>query len=98
LNAYSDQPQAMFELYTLLHQNILDLFNEYGVQIMTPAYEGDPHESKVVPKERWYALPTPPDDRGRRSDFRGAKQRESADAEKSRTNIAPEMGRPTQSA
>jgi hypothetical protein len=25
------------------------VFNEYGVQIMTPAYEGDPAEPKVVP-------------------------------------------------
>ena len=29
----------MGTLYTALHQNILDVFNEYGVQIMTPAYE-----------------------------------------------------------
>ena len=29
-------------LYAELHRNILDVFNEYKVQIMTPAYEGDP--------------------------------------------------------
>jgi small-conductance mechanosensitive channel len=38
-----------------LHANILDAFNESGVQIMTPAYEGDPAEPKIVPKERWHA-------------------------------------------
>jgi len=44
-------------LATELHRNILDVFNEYGVQIMTPAYEGDPEQPKVVPKEQWYAAP-----------------------------------------
>ena len=39
------------KLYSCLHDNILDLFNEFGVQIMTPAYEGDPDQAKVVPKE-----------------------------------------------
>jgi small-conductance mechanosensitive channel len=57
LNAYCDQPQAMGRVYTQLHQNILDLFNEYGVQIMTPAYEGDPERIKVVPPNQWYAAP-----------------------------------------
>jgi hypothetical protein len=40
-----------------MHRNILDVFNEYGVQIMTPAYEGDPAEAKVVPPKDWYAAP-----------------------------------------
>ena len=51
INAYCDAPAEMARLYTRLHQNILDVFNEYGVQIMTPAYEGDPEQPKVVPKE-----------------------------------------------
>lgn len=42
LNVYCGDPQAMNRLYTELHRNILDVFNEYRVQIMTPAYEGDP--------------------------------------------------------
>jgi small-conductance mechanosensitive channel len=57
LNAYCDRPQAMPQLYSELHRAILDVFNEYGVQIMTPSYEGDPAEPKVVPKEQWYADP-----------------------------------------
>ncbi len=57
LNVYSDDPQAMPQLYTALHQNILDLFNEHGIQIMTPAYEGDPDRPKVVPKDQWFAAP-----------------------------------------
>jgi small-conductance mechanosensitive channel len=60
LNAFCDAPDRMRFLYTDLHRNILDVFNEYGVQIMTPAYEGDPDRLKVVPKERWYTEPARP--------------------------------------
>jgi hypothetical protein len=28
--------------------SILDVFTEYGVQIMTPAYEGDPAQAKAA--------------------------------------------------
>jgi hypothetical protein len=28
---------------------------------MTPAYEKDPEEPKVVPKEKWYLPPAKPD-------------------------------------
>lgn len=57
INVYCDAPRAMDHLYTALHRNILDVFNEYGIQIMTPAYEGDPEQAKVVPKEQWYSAP-----------------------------------------
>jgi small-conductance mechanosensitive channel len=57
LNAYCDTPALMRQLYAELHRHVIDVFNEYGVQIMTPAYEGDPDEPKVVPKEQWYAEP-----------------------------------------
>jgi small-conductance mechanosensitive channel len=60
LNAYCDNPHAMAQLYTAMHQNILDVFNEHGVQIMTPAYEGDPEKPKVVPKDQWYQAPATP--------------------------------------
>jgi len=60
INAYCDQPQAMPRLYTALHQNILDVFNEYGVQIMTPAYEGDTEQPKLVPEARWFEAPAKP--------------------------------------
>jgi small-conductance mechanosensitive channel len=59
INVYCGDAQAMLQLYTQLHQNILDVFNEYGVQIMTPAYVGDPTQPKIVPKDQWYAAPTP---------------------------------------
>jgi len=45
-----------------LNRNILDEFNQYGVQIMTPAYRADPPKPAVVAPENWYAAPsTPPD-------------------------------------
>ena len=40
-----------------LHANIQDLFNEYGVQIMSPHYLGDPAAPKVVPADKWFAAP-----------------------------------------
>jgi small-conductance mechanosensitive channel len=57
LNAYTDTPQGMARIYSELHKNIQDAFNEYGVQIMSPAYESDPDRPKIVPKDRWYAPP-----------------------------------------
>ena len=53
----------MVQIYSELHKNMQDAFNEYGVQIMSPSYRFDPDRPKVVPKEKWYALPAkPPDD------------------------------------
>jgi small-conductance mechanosensitive channel len=60
INVSCDTPERMRHLYTALRRNILDVFNEYGVQIMVPAYEGDPDRPKVVPKERWFAAPAQP--------------------------------------
>jgi len=33
------------------------VFNEHGVQIMSPQYISDPAEPKVVPPDQWYAAP-----------------------------------------
>jgi small-conductance mechanosensitive channel len=60
LNAFTDTPLAMPQIYSDLHKNILDSFNEYGVQITSPNYEGDPDDKKIVPKERWFAAPAKP--------------------------------------
>ena len=57
LNAYCGDAHAMDALYTALHRNIQDVFNEYGVQIMTPAYESDPSSPKVVTKDHWHDAP-----------------------------------------
>jgi hypothetical protein len=60
LNVYCDDARRMPALYTALHRSILDVFNEYNVQIMTPAYEGDPEQPKIVPKAKWYPAPAAP--------------------------------------
>lgn len=51
------QPRPRAEVLNMLHANIQDVFNEYGVQIMSPNYRGDPDNEKVVPPERWYLAP-----------------------------------------
>ena len=60
LNAYCDDAGAMWPLYTALHRNIQDVFNEYGIQIMTPSYVADPPQAKLVPKKDWHAAPAAP--------------------------------------
>jgi small-conductance mechanosensitive channel len=57
INVYCDKPQLMNRLYARLYRSILDEFNEFGIQIMTPSYEGDPAQPKIVPKDKWYAAP-----------------------------------------
>ncbi|HEX7284757.1 MAG TPA: mechanosensitive ion channel domain-containing protein [Candidatus Angelobacter sp.] len=64
LNAYLEPGAYYFATKAKLCRNILDQFNEYGVQIMTPAYERDPQESKIVPREQWYAAPARDDRTG----------------------------------
>ena len=57
LNAYTDAPQMMASIYSELHKNIQDAFNEYGVQIMSPHYRGDPSQAKIVPRTNWVKPP-----------------------------------------
>jgi small-conductance mechanosensitive channel len=57
LNVFCDRPLQMYELYAALHRSILDVFNEFGIQIMTPAYRSDPQQPKVVPKQHWFDAP-----------------------------------------
>ena len=53
INAYCHDTSNILLIYNALHQNILDIFNENDVQIMTPAYMKDPEVPKVVPKDKW---------------------------------------------
>jgi small-conductance mechanosensitive channel len=57
LNVYCADPWRMLDIFHELHRHILDVFNEYGVQIMTPAYMADPQEPKVVKAGEWYLAP-----------------------------------------
>lgn len=61
INVFCDKPHSMGAFKTALHRSILDVFNEYGIQVMVPAYESDPDQPKIVPRERWYAAPATDD-------------------------------------
>jgi small-conductance mechanosensitive channel len=52
LNAYSDDPNEQPQIYSDLHQNIQDMFNENGIEILSPRYiaSRDGNES-TIPKE-----------------------------------------------
>jgi len=54
INGYCNEVNNMNSIYSSLHQNILDVFNENDVQIMTPSYIADPEAPKVVPKDQWF--------------------------------------------
>ena len=55
--AIPSEPRPRAELLSLLHANIQDVFNEYGVQIMSPHYLGDPAQEKWVPRDKWFSAP-----------------------------------------
>ncbi len=55
--AIPSEPRPRAELLSELHANVQDVFNEYGVQIMSPHYLGDPQQEKWVPREKWFAAP-----------------------------------------
>ena len=55
--AVPEEPRPRALLLSHLLGNIQDVFNEYGVQIMSPQYFEDPVEPKIVKPEHWYAAP-----------------------------------------
>jgi small-conductance mechanosensitive channel len=55
--AVPSDPTPRAVVMSELHANIQDVFNEHGVQIMSPHYLGDPAEAKLVPPAKWYAPP-----------------------------------------
>jgi small-conductance mechanosensitive channel len=57
LNAVAETAQNRNAVLSSLHANVQDVFNEYGVQIMSPHYASDPPEKVWVPKEKWYEAP-----------------------------------------
>jgi small-conductance mechanosensitive channel len=60
VNAYIERPGERFPVLSALHANIQDLFNEHGVQIMSPHFEQQPAKAVVVPRDRFYAPPARP--------------------------------------
>jgi len=58
--AVPSEPRPRARVMSDLHANIQDVFNEYGVQIMSPHYLADPPDAKIVPKDRWHLAPAEP--------------------------------------
>jgi small-conductance mechanosensitive channel len=56
-----DRPEIRRKTLTALHANIQDVFNEFGVQIMSPHYVYDPEGKVWVPKEQWFEAPAEKD-------------------------------------
>ncbi|AOX99816.1 mechanosensitive ion channel family protein [Jeongeupia sp. USM3] len=52
-----DEPRLRLQILSELHGNVQDVFNEYGVQIMSPNYEADPETPKMVKPEDFYLAP-----------------------------------------
>jgi small-conductance mechanosensitive channel len=50
-------PATRARITSDLNAAILDTFNRYGVQIMSPHYQRDPAEPKLVPESGWYPPP-----------------------------------------
>ena len=64
LNVAIERPELRMRILDQLHGNIVDCFNEYGVQITSSHFEADPAEPKVAPRAKWHDAPaasaTPP--------------------------------------
>jgi len=52
-----EHAEERYIILSQLHANIQDVFNEYGVQIMSPNFKAQPEKAVLVPKEQWYASP-----------------------------------------
>ncbi|HEX5214482.1 MAG TPA: mechanosensitive ion channel domain-containing protein [Vicinamibacterales bacterium] len=52
-----EDPTKRRPVRSAVNANILDAFNEYGVQITSPRYEADPADKKIVPKDKWFPDP-----------------------------------------
>jgi len=51
---------ARYATLSELHAHIQDVFNEHGVQIMSPHFVSQPEQAVVVPKEDWAPPPAKP--------------------------------------
>jgi small-conductance mechanosensitive channel len=53
----AEHPPQRAQVLSDLHARIQDVFNEFGVQIMSPHYESDPAAPQFVLQQDWYAAP-----------------------------------------
>jgi small-conductance mechanosensitive channel len=59
LRAHLERPEGRFQVLSDLHAQIQDAFNEFGVQIMSPHFEGQPDRPVIAPPSAWHAAPAP---------------------------------------
>ncbi len=59
-HAHPIEPKPRAIALSDLHANIQDVFNRYGVQIMSPHYVQDPAKEKIVPEDKKYQAPAKP--------------------------------------
>src|SRR5262245_25824700 len=57
LRGHLERPEARFQVLSDLHGQIQDAFNEFGVQIMSPHFEGQPERPVIAPPAGWHAAP-----------------------------------------
>ncbi len=55
-----DQPAGQVVVLSDLHRHIQDVFNENGVQIMSPHFDRQPQEPVIVPQSAWFTPPAVP--------------------------------------
>ncbi|WP_081061900.1 mechanosensitive ion channel family protein [Burkholderia territorii] len=67
-----DRPELHPRVQSDLHAHIIDVFNEHGVQIMSPHFRAQPDQAVVVPQAEWYRAPASPDPERNRSTPGGA--------------------------
>lgn len=60
LSAHLEPGASRAAALSELHCQIQDVFNEHGVQIMSPHFETQPDKPVLVPKSAWYAPPALP--------------------------------------
>lgn len=61
LTVFANEAHQRSETASRLHGHIQDVFNDYGVQIMSPNFVAQPSDPVVVPKQKWHAAPAKPD-------------------------------------
>ncbi len=61
LFVHCPEPMRRATILSVLHAEILDEFNTWGVQIMSPHYRMQPEGVVLVNKENWYTRPAQPD-------------------------------------
>jgi small-conductance mechanosensitive channel len=60
LIVHIDHPEQRGKALSELHAQIQDVFNEYGVQIMSPNFVNQPEQKVWVDKGQWYEAPAAP--------------------------------------